>query len=250
MMSTKAVIYACSRKPWLSETLRSALSCKHAMPNLPRILYVPAGLAGAANYEEYFSDVRILEHLSHSHRPRLDAMLQCEYDRAIFADGDTLFVENVSELFELLDNFDIGVAVAPQHFHFVARKKRIYERLPPVSAAIPEWNTGIIAANVQPPFKALVRRWSELLDDTIQHGYQMDQPAFRSALVHSGLRVATIRSNYNFRTMMLQTVRGKVKILHGRGNLEEIARQVNDSAKQRVYTPDPNHVGGPKPPLS
>ncbi|GAG27069.1 unnamed protein product, partial [marine sediment metagenome] len=67
-------------------------------------------------------------------------------EQAIFIDGDTLLLEPVPELFDLLDNFDIAVSPAPQYLSPQALSMGIFEQLPPVPAALPEWNTGLIVA--------------------------------------------------------------------------------------------------------
>ncbi|MEK6216258.1 MAG: hypothetical protein N2B03_03455, partial [Boseongicola sp.] len=118
-----------------------------------------------------------------------------------------------------------------------------------VPAALPEWNTGLIVANIDMPFRSMVRRWSELFAKCQARGFNMDQAAFRSALVHSHLRIAPLPANYNFRANVPQGIAGAVKILHAHGELATIAGYINNALGIRTYTPRREHIHGfrPKP---
>jgi len=242
----RGVVYACSHERWFGEVLISAESCRQHMPDLAREIFITRDLHAAvgARLAGLFTQVIVLPEAGHRHRPRFEAALQTRLDEAIFIDGDTLFLGSVYELFDVFDHFDIAVALAPQYLSRQAVQLGVFDLLPKVAIAIPEWNGGVIAARVDDAFRAMVERWSALLTECVQVGFNMDQAALRSALVHSRLRIATLPNNYNFRALLAQSVTGHVKILHAHGELGRIARTINASLGIRLYTPRPEDIHG------
>ncbi len=243
------VVYACSHPTWLGETIRSANSCRNLMPEVPCEIWVTNELARHTELQlqTCFAAIQVIDRPLHAHRPKFESMLNCYADQALFIDGDTFFVASVMELFELLEHFDIALAPAPQYFHSQALNMKIYDGLPRVSTAIPEWNGGVIVARVTDRFRSFVGKWSELFTRCQQRGYRLDQAALRAALVTSDLRIATLPANYNFRANMAQTIKGEVKLLHAHGNLPLIASHINQDVRIRHYVPKPEEIDGFQP---
>ncbi|MEZ6127962.1 MAG: hypothetical protein R3C59_04725 [Planctomycetaceae bacterium] len=235
--SPPAVVYACSSAPLMAKTRRSAASFSNHMPQLRRVLWRTPDCGAVAENESTFDEIITIDSPAYRHRPRFEAMLNCDAERALFIDGDTLLVEPVPELFETLDQFDIALCTAPQRFHSLALRNRIYDHLPHVSSAVPEWNAGMIVARINDRFRRFVRRWMELFDVCLSLQYSMDQPALRAALATSDLRIATLPNNYNFRTMMPQVIKGSVKILHAHDDLPKLAARINRVTDLRIYSP-------------
>lgn len=153
----------------------------------------------------------------------------------------------VYELFDVLAQFDIAAAIAPQLFHPEAVRSGLYDALPKVSMAVPEWNTGLLVVRQSKAVQAFLENWRRLFDQSIRRGFMMDQPSFRSAIASSGLRIATLANIYNIRANVEQTIRGKVRILHAHGDLPAIARDINVSAALRYYAPDKKLIDGFRP---
>lgn len=219
------------------------------MPDLARELYVSRALRDHAGDKitPFFTKIVALDDLLHKHRPRFEAMQLCQLDEALFIDGDTLFLAPVGELFDVLQHFDIGVTPAPQHFNPDGVRDGVYDLLPAVSAALPEWNGGFILAKVTETFRTFARSWSTLFESCRAKGYHLDQAALRSALATSSLRPMSLPVNYNFRANFAQSIKGPVKVLHAHGELHEIAKTINDNLKTRFYQPDPRLIHGFKP---
>lgn len=206
------------------------------MPKLLRVLYATDEVLKVGLDLNTFDEIVRLEQIGHHHRPRFEAMRRCGLSSAIFIDGDTLFLDSTYELFEVLQHFDIGLCLAPHRFHSQAIQKQAYQLLPDVSTAIPEWNSGMIVCRLDDAFREFVNVWSDGLSKTINSsGYSMDQPALRSALCVSKLRIATLPNNYNYRAGFPQSVVGKVKILHAHGDLSAISKIVNCSYRNRYF---------------
>lgn len=245
-MSKRGIVYACSHPDWVPETIRSAQSFATHMADIERHFYAPPVLIEKfrARLEPAFSRLIPLERLTFSHRPRFEAMLRAEFERTIFIDGDTLLLKPVYELFDVLNHFDVGAAIAPHLFHPQALQKGVYDLLPRVSAAVPEWNTGVLVVRKSEAIRAFLKNWARQFEQCVRGGFMLDQPSFRSAIVTSGLRVATLSNIYNIRANVEQHIRGEVKILHAHGDLPAIARTINSALGLRTYQPDPALIEG------
>ena len=152
----RGVVYALSHPAWVDETLRSAASVRRHMPDLARELYVTENLLDQVRSADagHFTELMIVGAPTFANRPRFESMLETKLDQAVFLDSDTYFVEPTYELFELLDLFGVAATPAPQYFHPRTIEEGIYERfLPAVSEAIPEWNGGVIVANVTSAYR-------------------------------------------------------------------------------------------------
>jgi hypothetical protein len=219
------------------------------MPDLEREIYFTADVYQQfkPEAERLFDKIVVLQKPEYPTRPRFEACLQTDVEQALVIDGDTMLLEPAAELFELLDHFDIAVAAAPQYLAPLAVKLGIFDLLPPVSIALPEWNAGVMVANITPGFRSMVRQWSDLYAISRRAGYDMDQAGFRSALAGSRLRIATLPANYNFRAHLPQAVALRVKILHAHANLAAIAESINLETGMRMYTPNPDDIRHVRP---
>lgn len=208
------------------------------MPAIPRILYLAAPIP-TSDALNVFTHVRRVQRFTHAHRPKFEAMLDCEFELALFIDNDTWFADSIEEVFDTLTRFDVALAPAPVYLTPRAEAADIYRHLEPaVSIAIPEWNGGVIAARVNGPFRSFVTAWSGQFSLCEALGFERDQAPLRTTLVASDLRVATLPLNYNFRVNLRQTVTREVKLLHGHGDLPRIAQAVNRQSGARHYTPN------------
>lgn len=245
-MVKRGVVYALSHPAWLDETLMSAASVRRHMPDLARQLYATRDLIDQVRSADadHFTELIPLDALAFPTRPRFESMLETDLNQAVFLDGDTYFVDQTYELFEVLELFDVAVAPAPQFFHRPSLEAGIHDRLPRVSEALPEWNGGVIVANVTAAYRDMVREWMRLFAICRAEKFQMDQPALRCALATSRLRIASLPANYNFRANMPQVVNRRVKILHAHGDLELIAGYINRSEAIRRYAPKKQEIHG------
>jgi hypothetical protein len=243
------VVYALSHRAWIDELILSVRTCRSVMPDLERELYAPPNILAAVGDRgaSLFTKIVKLSELRHKQRPRFESMLLTELEGAIFIDTDTYFVEPVYELFEILKHYDIAAYPAPQSKHPNVLKTGVDKMLPAVSAALPEWNGGVIVARVDDDFKEFVNMWSGFFTTCEENGHKMDQFAFRIAMAQTKLRVATLPNNYNFRAHIPNLVTKKIKIVHAHGELEKIAKIVNKENGMRLYLPNPDLISGLRP---
>ncbi len=153
------------------------------------------------------------------------------YDRTIFLDTDTFVVSDVSELFEVLDRFDIAASQVSSDYN----AKRLG-----VPASFTEMNSGVIVYRKTPAVLALFEEWRRLfVQFEREYKWTWDQLSFRKAVYESDARVASLPVEYNFRPYFPAYLMNKAKILHGRtnGRMRRIASEVNAATGPRVFFP-------------
>lgn len=156
------------------------------------------------------------------------------YDRTFFVDTDTRFLADCSDLFNLLDYFDLCLAHAP------ADTYSLHGLADDLSAYTP-YNSGVMLFRKNDRMQGLFEKWGEL------HTAGSDRlPGDQAALMHALLEcdrpvhTYVLQSTMNFRTPFNERLVGPVRIMHGRPEApERVAREVNRSGENRVWLAEP-----------
>ncbi len=127
---------------------------------------------------------------STSTRPKLEAISRSRFSKTIILDADLFVLADISDIFDLLDHFDIALA-HDQYRNSSAATTMLDENIP---AAFPQFNAGVIAIRKNEQTDNLVKDWEILFNDS---GSAKDQPALRQVLYKSDLRIATLPPEYN-----------------------------------------------------
>lgn len=235
------VIYVATGEEFVEEAAISARSVTESMPGVGVTLFTDE-----EPVDHPFDDVRVLDT---PHYGFLDKVLHLEstpYERTLYLDTDTYVDSDASELFELLDRFDIGAAY---------NHNREAVPLDTVPRSFPEYNTGVVIYENNERVQALFDRWKELYRAKMDE-HPHDQPTFREALYESDVRVATLPTEYNCLVRYPGHVRNKVKIFHSRlldldtpgaGKSVEMTAAIdklNEYDGHRIFAPTPGS-GGP-----
>lgn len=228
----RGAVYGVSGLPWCAETLVSAKSLKRVMPGLPLELHIDRNtqskLPEHINLEEYFDYVEVYDEFDHWRGPKFSAMLSTRFKQNLYLDGDTFVTGPIDELFEVLEQFDITAAHAPQRIHPKSISSGLYDVIPPVPDIFPEFNAGVVSYRNNEQVRLVIEEWLRLFElGRNGVGYTMDQPAMRSALYHSQLRIHTLLPEYNLRADIPNIIKGPAKIIHAHGKLAKIAQHVN-----------------------
>ena len=158
---------------------------------------------------------------------RLHGIRATPFDRTLFLDTDCWLVDTVPELFEVLDNFDLAVALSVW--------RRVYQI--DVPACFYDVDLGVLAYRNCDGFQELLNDWERrfLRDYERMGGKSLEavpffhsQPSFTEALYHSNLKSAVLGDEYNWQGTGY--AQHKVKIVHKRPSPEEAARIINASA--------------------
>jgi hypothetical protein len=214
---TVGVLYIAMGKKYIEEAQISAQSLKAQMPNLPITI-----LAHEEVKTPEFDKALVVKKPYYSFEDKVVYMYDSPYEYTLFLDTDTYICEDFSELFGILDNFDIAAVHAPT-------------KIPGTVNGVPEcyqqMNTGMILFKKSPEVQKFCEYWVKIYESG-----EPDQPSFREALFKSNLRIATLTAEYNCRFPFPTFVCGTVKILHGRhSDLAWVGQKINEEKGARVY---------------
>jgi hypothetical protein len=165
---------------------------------------------------------------------KIHGFLHAPYERSVFLDTDTYVAADVSDLFRLLDRFELAACHAPGHS---GARMHPYEP-PDLPAAFPQLNTGVVAVRRTPRTRAVIERWRDIYAANPHHRH--DQPALREAVYRSDVAVHALPPEYNF-LVGHAYLSGPVRIIHsaalGAKGAEQFARALNHHTGPRVFVP-------------
>lgn len=170
---------------YIDELMVSANSARRAMPNVSMTLATDLDIK-----HHPFNSIKRLERLSDGYRTKIQIMLDPPYDRTIYLDADTYVARDLTEMFKVLDQFDVAATHEPY---------RVTDATVELPDAFPQFNTGVIAFRRE-AMRKLAVRWLDLYDNlgfAARLGF--DQDPFRIALYESDFRIATLPPEFNTR---------------------------------------------------
>lgn len=231
----RGAIYLAVGQEYLEEARISARSVKRFMPELKTVLFTDTMPLD----QDVFDEIIQLETVHpRPHLNKLTCLMESPFTQTAFLDTDTFVCGDFSELFDLLDHFDIAMS----------HDRRYYDWFPEntsVPDAFREFNQGVIvfkqSAKLHRTF-AQAFLWAERIYSGTERK-PTDQPPLRIALYLSDIRIATLTHEYNCRYHSFGCLNGSVKILHGRipghlfteSNLSCIAARMNERTIPRVF---------------
>ncbi|RYD35674.1 MAG: hypothetical protein EOP86_07865, partial [Verrucomicrobiaceae bacterium] len=157
------------------------------------------------------------------------------FEKTIFLDTDTLVIDDLIDLFRLLDFREFAIHQQDEGYEF---------SMPEVSNAMPEFNTGVIVYRMTERVEKLFQDWDASFDSLKERA--TDQYHLRKTLYESDVRFAIFSSAYNFIVYYNNYVIQRVKVLHGRpfAYLRKVAEEINvvhhDSGWRRTFYPFSN----------
>jgi hypothetical protein len=131
-------------------------------------------------------------------RAKVDFIGQSPFKNTIYLDSDTVIVRNISDMFEVLNRFDIAVT------NDYARKRTKYSKLVPEYSEIPyafsEVNGGIMAYNDSLATNTFFAMWKEYFYKYFKETNGWDQVSLRISLWRSNVRIHHFPFEYNIRS--------------------------------------------------
>jgi len=231
----RGVIYTAIGENYVREAQLSARSVRTFLPDTRIVLFTDS----APEDKSAFDDVIRLDKLNRG--PYLDKFTSFKdspFRDTLFLDTDTYLCGSPSELFDLLEKFDIAMAL----------DRRYYDSFPEdaaAPAAFCEFNQGVVAFRQSAQMQKMVQASLDWAEDfyTRTGTPSDDQVPMRIALYTSDLRIATLSQEFNCRFHSFGYLNGEVKILHGRipggkhteANLRTIAWKLNKETIPRVF---------------
>lgn len=232
------VVYVAIGKKFIDEACYSATSLKERMPNLDITIFSNENVQHGC-----FDKCLIIESSQNGYIDKIVGMSQTPYDYTLFIDSDTYICSDFSEIFTLLDKYDIGAALAELR----AGKNQLgeiysYQELVDEQSRFiyPIYNSGVIVYKKSFAISHFFSKWLNLAKQQMQEKGMSygDQPSFQLALHQSDLRQVVLPHEYNCRFIFPVCISGTVKILHGRtSNFPELAKAINVEISTRVFHP-------------
>ena len=187
--TTSGIVFVATGARYIACAENAARSVRKHMPDVPIALFTDAKQLGVS-LNEVFDPVIELE--SVHHRSKVDCLMKSPFERTLFLDADIRVLEDVSELFDLLERFDIAMAHA--HARNRPATRTVWNQS--LCDAFPQFNTGVIAVRRNAQTQTLLQDWS---DSYVAAGFRKDQVTLRELLWSSELRVATLPPEFNIR---------------------------------------------------
>jgi Nucleotide-diphospho-sugar transferase len=178
-------IFAATGEKYTGLARRAAQNLRHVMPQAPIDLFTDQPV------EDPTFD-RIHPVTAGFFRPKMEAIANSRFERTVYLDSDCIALTDLSELFTVLDRFDIAGA----HMQYPNTTLAIGDQTIPDS--FPQINAGVLAVKRSPATQNLIRDWGNIVRDT---GASFDQPSLRRLLWDSDLRLAVLPMEYNFKCM-------------------------------------------------
>lgn len=228
-MMSCGVIYIATGEKYIKEACQSAARLKEVMPSISITLFADKDI-DSMNFEK----VVLVEPFYR--RSKIPYLAETPYERTLYLDSDTYVDDDFSELFQLLDRFDLSVRQAPHEAKYP---------VPGIPDSFPELQAAIILYKKTPNVLDLFRKWKLLYERDLENADKLvdrkhvglqDQPSFREALYFSDIRFSPLPPEYNCLINNPSGIVGKVKIFHGRHpNYPKLANTFNQKIGQRVY---------------
>lgn len=233
-MST-GVIYIATGEEFVAEARNSARSLKQAVPGVSICL-----ISDVQEEHPEFDGRIVVDDPHYGFRDKVEYMSESPYDKTIYLDTDVHVYSDISNLFNILDEFDVAAA---HNGAGISDRRETYD-IEEIPDSFPEYNTGIVAYDTG-KMSEFATEWKTAYIDDHPH----DQPSFRKALYQSDLRIATLPPEYNCLFREPGHVVGTVKIFHGRilnieskgagryYDLETAIESINETTTNRVFVP-------------
>lgn len=203
------IIYIAFNSSFVKEAMLSAESVKR-FSDIPITLFT--------NQEvdcEYIDDISLIQpnHI----RSKVDYIANSPYDKTLYLDSDTVIMRDISDMFDILDRFDVGVT------HDYARKREKYCHIPEynnIPYSFSEVNGGVMSFNNSKRVKKFLESWRSYFYKYAHLTSGWDQVSLRISLWESEVSVHHYPIEYNIRPTAIREKVRKLKNELGENHLE------------------------------
>ena len=229
-MSGFTIIYAATGERCFNQAVESAKTARQFMPIAGIYLFSDK----TSEIPDVFTDVFKITSPDYSCYDKIPAIIGSQllsHDKFLFLDTDTRVIGNISEIFDLLDRFDLVFVHAP-----IRKELKDYANIP---VCFPQPNTGVIGYKNTDEIKNLMANWEHIYLEQKRNWNNPphDQLAFRKAVYDSDVKLGVLPEEYNIRTIFPFVKGGNsyAKILHGNVKTNNNAKnKLKGNYKNRV----------------
>lgn len=183
----------------------------------------------AASIASHF-DILIVKDLQGDYSDKVQ-IRNSPFQLTIFLDTDILCCRPLTELFDILNHFDIAVTFTEGGNHY---------SIPGVPSIFHEPSAGLIAWRQSNSTAKLFDHWASwyatIEKENVFWG-AWDQRSLRAALYFSDVRISPIPDRFQFYTYRPNIVEGEIAAIHGRNVSESLLKSANYTGRLRVWIP-------------
>jgi hypothetical protein len=228
-MESKGILYVATGEQHIYEATKSAQYTRKHMD-------VPIAIVTDQQPDtDIFDRVITVSKPEYSSVDKPKNLLQSPFEQTLYLDCDAIVLEPVSELFELLNQYELLVATDPNEAGKIHNPDEDAAELP---SSLPIFQTGVIAYRQTKSFEELINTWTQ---NAIKNNYSYEQTAFREAMYENNLNWMTLTHLYNCLNKWPMQVTGQVKIMHGHLNnwsedrIDKIKNRMNSNHNPRLF---------------
>ena len=225
LVMSEGVLYLATGEQYINEARRSAQSVRDHMPDTDIALITDEQMES-----DLFDVVKIEQSLRDDFSSSNLHSGLSPFDRTLFLDTDTYVCDDVSELFDILDDFDIAIAPTLSE-----------DKVLDVPRPWTQYNTGVIAYKKNERTDELLSLWNEIYNNWRKNrNITKNQESFLKAVYESDVNLFKLSYNYNTRLFCPGGIHGEAKIVHGRPQtgIENAAELINRSSRFRAFYPN------------
>jgi hypothetical protein len=191
------VLWVASNMRYVEEAILANEKLNQTNPDLPTALVTSESDPGGFDY-------CIQANLGRqSYGDKITGMQLSPFNNTLFLDTDCYVLSDVSNIFELMNKYDVCCRLAPvRSKEFAEKSTQIY----------PELQTGVVLFNSKLRNSDIFVRWGEYYDE---FDIENDQASFSHTLHNSDVYLGIFSPEYNY-TIQPQVAYGEIKILHAR----------------------------------
>ncbi len=152
-------------------------------------------------------------------RSKVNFMSKSPFKKTIFLDSDTYIKNNIDDIFEILDNFDVvGCIDSARKRKYISDKILEYAKIP---YGFSEINTGVLGLKFNKKVKSFLEMWQNKFIKYFQETSGWDQPSFRIALWNSKVNLHVLPPEYNIRSKENMIKTKKIKKTLGKEHMRD-----------------------------
>ena len=185
-MSKNGVIFVAAGEPYAQAANLAAQTVRHYASSISIDLFTDVPEVALDVFDQ-------VHRITNPHsRSKVDYLHQTRFERSLYLDTDIRLVTDITEMFKVLDRFDIAIA----HAHARNRTETNTIWRLDLPQAFPQMNSGVILFRSTPQVLQILRLWQQSYHSA---RFRKDQVTLRELLWSSDLRIHILPPEYNIR---------------------------------------------------
>ncbi len=239
----RGVIYSAVGENFVAEAINSARSSLR-FNHMPHVIFcdpTPRAVAGI--------ELRHIRSSGDHFEDKINTIRSTPFTETLFLDTDTFVVAALDDLFHVLKRFDMALAyealyttsgdqVPPDAFAELSSGVIAYRNSKEVAETLDAWLQLYRLWRHTPPVPFYVQGEKRDPERRFRRG-AVEQHALRRALWEHNVSVWVLGPEYNFRPIDVSRLCGRLKIIHGRVNFEQVAEFAHKHLGPRTFKFNP-----------